>query len=47
MNDLKLVLVTSALRFQSIPVYTSRLNRWKEPIDDDVNGTIGGVFGSE
>jgi hypothetical protein len=47
MNDLKLVLVTFALRFQSIPVNNSRLKLWKEPIDDDIDGTIGGVFGSE
>ena len=47
MNDLKLVLVTFALRFQSIPVNNSRLNLWKVPIDDDIDGTIGRAFGSE
>jgi len=47
MNDLKLVLVTFALRFQSIPVNISRLKLWKEPIDDDIDGTIGEFFGSE
>ena len=47
MNHLKLVLVKNAVRFQSIPVNNSRLNLWKVPIDDDIDGTIGRAFGSE
>jgi len=47
MNDLKLVLVTFALRFHSIPANNSRLNLWKVPIEDDIDGTIGRIFGSE